>query len=269
MTSAGLSARRRLEPGGRRDEPAVGAAVTGRPPRIRRDGVLRGQPDPPAQCPRLEVHRIEVVVPRADVYRVADHGRRRRHGVARRVEPGLLQRADRGLRQRRPPVEGVLGVVPVPGPVPGVRPALGMVLAAGRTAAPCGCRPAEDPSAGRRQQRRAERQGAHRPSDAPGCQSQREAPSAPGWVRNDLSRSRLSRERSRRDPCPARGSPTALQRRLDLPRRVGTARPRRDAHGHAGREVEPARHGHRRGRLAVGGTSPASPGPRSSPVRSR
>ena len=53
--------------------------------------------------------------------------------------------------------------------------------------------------------------------------------------------------------CRAPGSPTGPgQRGLDLPARIGTARLRRHAHRHAGREVEPARDRDRGRGLTVG-----------------
>ena len=153
-------------------------------------------------------------------------------------------------------VEGVLGVVTVRGPVPGADRRRGRLRGGRRR-----------PGGGRRRAAPSGQRGG-----AEGDDAQRPPESAVAGPRRRARRPTPGAQRPQPKPAVAGASdegPLAGagfsegpdNGALILPRRVGTPRPRRDAHGHAGREVEAARHGHGRRGLAVGEGHPHDPSP--------
>ena len=222
--------------------------------RVRGDGVLRGQPDLPAQLSRFEVQGVEGVVPGSCVHGVADHRRRRRHGVAGREEPGLAQRS---------------------GPTPRSGWS-GRGRCAGRRgrswASPTGRRrPAPPTGAARAGWRRTRAVPPHPPSTATTARAQHRRPA--GFARRRVTPALFGAHRgvsrSRRSPGVSEAGPRAGAGFSDGPDSGATILPigygqrirGRDAHRHAGREVEPARHRHRGRRLPVRERHPHDPAP--------
>ncbi len=187
--------------------------------RIGLDPVLGRDLRLPPQPPRLEVHGVEGVVPRADVHGVAHDGGGGGDRVAGGEQPRLAQGPDAGLGQRGAPREGVLGVVAVGGPVPRARGggerrrrrhtrrgAPGRVGHRGgaRQRRLGRCRRAATGQQGQRahhERRQRSRQGSSRgaPAVRPGL--------GPHPPRGVVSRSPPWRARWTSDPCRVRGSP--------------------------------------------------------------